>query len=411
MELLKVDTLKEAREKLLQAFADVPVGAEKRGLLEVLGYTLSEDIYAPCQVPGFCRSAVDGYALHSSDTGGAFDALPVFLHVVGEVKMGEEAAFALKPGECAYVPTGGMLPEGADACVMIEYCEELSSTQVAVCHAAAVGEHVINAGEDMHMGEPVLKRGEVLKPQSVGVLAALGMSVVPVFTPWKLAIISTGDELVPPSEMPLPGQVRDINTYGLCMLAEKRKLEVCSLSVIKDGKELLKTRMEEAMKDSDIVVVSGGSSKGKKDLTKEIMEAVASEGVFTNGIALKPGKPTVLAYDCPTETLLVGLPGHPVAAMLVFEQIVKWLWKEKTGGAPEPWIPARLATNMPGAPGRCSCQLVRLMSDDGKMEYQAVPVWGKSGFIHTLAEADGYIMLDEDAEGLRKGELAAVILL
>lgn len=411
MKLLKVDTLEEARKKLLQVYADIPVRTEKRGLLEALGYTLSEDIYACESVPGFRRSAVDGYALHFADTGGASEALPVLLRVVGEVYMGVETSFTLKRGECAYVPTGGMLPVGADACVMIEYCEELGNAQAAVSYAAFEGENVIHAGEDMCIGDLVLKRGEVLKPGSLGAASAIGVTQVPVFTPWRVAIISTGDELVWSHEQPLPGQVRDINTYGIQMLARQLKFEISSVCVVRDDREMLKKHIDKTMKDSDIVVISGGSSKGKKDVTKEVIEAAASEGVFTEGLALKPGKPTILGYDRPAETLLAGLPGHPVAAMLVFELIVKWLWREKTGGQPDRWIPARLTTNVPGAPGKCTCQLVRLISDDTKMEYQAEPVWGKSGLIHTLSEADGYIMIEEDVEGLRKGEPAAVFLL
>lgn len=409
MELLKVDTLEKARSKLLEAFYDSEMRTEKMPLTRACGFTLSEDIYAPCPVPGFRRSTVDGYALKSAETGGASENLPVFLHTVGEIEMGEEATLELHPGECAYIPTGGMLPAGADACVMVEYCEEFDRNEIAVCHAAASGENVVLIGEDMREGEKVLTRGTVLRAQSVGVLAALGITAVPVYTPWSLTVISTGDELVPPEKFPGPGQVRDINTYGICAQAEALHFQVKNSYVLKDEKDLLLETASQAMQDSDIVVISGGSSKGKKDAAKEVIESIASEGILTNGLALKPGKPTVLGYDRPTGTFLAGLPGHPGAAMLVFELLVKWLWRHRTGGASPLGIWAELSSNVPGAPGRRTCQLVRLHC--GEEGYQAIPIWGKSGLIHTLAEADGYFMIDDNQEGCAKGELVKVYLL
>lgn len=411
MELLKVDTLEEAREKIEQVLQDTRMRTEYKSLLNACGCTLAEDVYAPCMVPGFTRSTVDGYAVHSADTGGAAESLPVFLKIAGEVRMGEEADFILQPGECAYVPTGGMLPAGADACVMTEYCEEFGGLETAVYYTAACGENVVETGEDMQEGAKVLSRGDVIRPQTAGVLAALGITAVPVYVPWSLTIISTGDELVSPEIHPRPGQVRDINTYGIYAQAEKLKLSINNYFVIKDDKKLLVDTAKSAMEHSDIVVISGGSSKGKKDVTKEVIQEIASEGVFTHGLALKPGKPTILGYDKPTQTFFAGLPGHPAAAMLVFELLIKWLWQEKTGKADAQWIPAVLSTNIPGAPGKRTCQLVRLVRQEGEPEYEAVPIWGKSGLIYTLASADGYIMIEEDKEGCKKGERVAVYLL
>lgn len=411
MELLKVDTLEEAREKIKAALSHFPMRTGKMPLIEAFGYTLSEDIYAPCPVPGFTRSTVDGYALRASDTSGAGESLPVFLHITGEIEMGQEAGAALGPGECVYVPTGGMVPEEADACVMIEYCEEFGGTQTAVYHAAAPWENITRAGDDMQGGERVLLRGTVLKAGQTGVLASLGITEVPVYLPWTVTIVSTGDELVSPEKTPGPGQVRDINTYGLYVLAEKLKLEIRNYKVIKDDKKLLLETVNDAKENSDIVLISGGSSKGKKDASKEVIAEACSEGILTYGLALKPGKPTILGFDMPARTLVAGLPGHPAAAMLVFELLIRWLWEEKTECTLEKWVPAVLTANIPGAPGKSTCQLVRLIPDEEKKKYQAVPVWGKSGLIHTLSSADGYIMIGENEEGLNKGALVKVSLL
>ena len=411
MELLKVDTLEEARHKVKAALADIQMKKEKLPLLESGGYTLAEDIFAPVPVPAFCRSTVDGYAVKASNTGGATESLPVLLKCIGEVKMGERADFTLQVGQCVYVPTGGMIPEGADACVMIEYCEEFSDLEIAVYHTAALKENVVYIGEDMESGEKVLSRGERIRPQTVGVLASLGITEVPVYVPWNLTIISTGDELVSPVADPLPGQVRDINTYGICAQAQSLHFKIIGSFILKDSRELIESRVKRAMCESDIVVISGGSSKGKMDATAEVIENAADGGILTHGLALKPGKPTILGYDKTSQTILAGLPGHPAAAMLVFELLIKWLWTEKTGGREAIPFRAELSTNIPGAPGKRTCQLVSLKAAGRDGGYQAVPIWGKSGLIHTLAAADGYVMLEEDAEGLKKGETVSVYLL
>lgn len=263
----------------------------------------------------------------------------------------------------------------------------------------------------MQGGERVLLRGTVLKAGQTGVLASLGITEVPVYLPWTVTIVSTGDELVSPEKTPGPGQVRDINTYGLYVLAEKLKLELRNYKVIKDDKKLLLETVNDAKENSDIVLISGGSSKGKKDASKEVIAEACSEGILTYGLALKPGKPTILGFDMPARTLVAGLPGHPAAAMLVFELLIRWLWEEKTECTLEKWVPAVLTANIPGAPGKSTCQLVRLIPDEEKKKYQAVPVWGKSGLIHTLSSADGYIMIGENEEGLNKGALVKVSLL
>lgn len=407
MKLLTVDTVEDAREKAMQALAEQEMKTESRDLLSAVGFCLARDIYAKEPVPSFVRSTVDGYAVRAADTGGASESLPAFLNVVGEVQMGEESSVEIRPGTCAYVPTGGMVPEGADAVVMVEYCEHFLEDQVAVYQTAPCGANVVHIGEDMKEGALVLLKGTVLRPQEIGALAALGLTEVCVYVPWKLTVISTGDELVSPKEQPGKGQIRDINTYGICAQAKKMNLTVEDCFVLKDDRKLLEDTIKKAMVKSDIVVISGGSSQGKKDVTNSVIDEIASEGAFTHGLALKPGKPTILGYDRPSETLLLGLPGHPAAAMIVFELTAGWLWRARTGQKEPYTFPAVMAVNLAAAPGKKTCQLVKI-TEDNKGCKVAVPVLGRSGMITVLTRADGYVEVEVNQEGLKKGDTVEV---
>jgi molybdopterin molybdotransferase len=406
MELLKVDTITSARDKLIKSIQNRRPDTISIKMLSAQGYVLAQDIFSEEPVPAFCRSTVDGYAVISSDTKGATETLPIFLKIIDEIRMGAEAQKEIHSGECVYVPTGGMLPAGADAVVMVEYCELFDSTNIAAYSSTASGRNVVLTGEDIKRGELVLKTGARIRPQEIGVLASLGITEVLVYKPWKIAIISTGDELVSPEETPALGKIRDINSYSLCAQANKHGLGVIDVKVIRDNESQLKSTIIQAMSTSDIVVISGGSSQGKQDATKKIIDEVASFGSFTHGLALKPGKPTILGYDEITKTLLAGLPGHPVAAMLVFEMLILWLWRRFTNQEMSKSVFARITSNIAGAPGRMTCQPVRLIKQEN--EYLAEPIFGKSGLITTLTRADGYLLIEQNKEGLRKDEIAEV---
>lgn len=407
MKLLNVDTLDEARQKIIKAMQGTLLRVEEKDLLEAEGRVLAEDVHARENVPLFRRSTVDGYAVRASDTGGAGESIPVFLRIAGEVEMGHAPQAEVEPGTCVYVPTGGMIPEGADGVVMVEYCELFSDKEVAVYKSAAAGANIVEAGDDMKEGQKVLEKGTKITPQAIGTLAALGITRVRTYCPFRITIISTGDELVGPQETPKPGQVRDINTYGLYAMAGRMGFEVSECAVLKDDRKLLLKAARSGMEHSDIVAISGGSSQGKKDETNSVIDELSSEGAFTQGLALKPGKPTILGYDKPTQTLLAGLPGHPAAAMLVFKLVIGWLWRT-ISGEKEPYPrTAAISTNLPAAPGKLTCQLVHLAGkEDGSLE--AVPIFGRSGLISTLSRADGYILIEENKEGLKKGEQVSV---
>ena len=408
MKLLTVDTLEEAREKIMRRAQSWPLKIETIPLSETIGRVLAEDIIAVCDIPGFRRSTVDGYAVVAADTAGAGETIPVFLKHTGSVSMGKPADFSIRPGECAYVPTGGMLPGGADAVVMVEYTE-VSGVNVAVYEAAAPGAGTVEAGEDIRQGGLLLCRGTLIRPQETGALAAAGITEVPVFVPIKFTFISTGDELVPPEQNPAQGEIRDLNTHTLKALAEKHGFRVIGVRLLPDDEEQLETVFRETLVSSDVVIISGGSSQGEKDLTARVIDRIAKPGVFTHGLAVKPGKPTILGWDEETKTLFAGLPGHPVSAMMVFEllfgRLMDGVFNTPRREFP---VPARISCNIPGSPGRTHCQPVILRNEEGG--YSAEPVFGKSGMITILTRADGYIIIDLNKEGIKKGESVLVYL-
>lgn len=400
MKLLHVDGLEKARQKLLDAAVGWETPAEEAGLEDACGRVLARTIQAREELPGFYRSTVDGYAVRAADTSGAGESIPAFLRLVDTVQMGQPARSSLSAGQCAYVPTGGMLPEGADAMVMIEYTERLGQ-EVAVYAPSAPGRGVVRPGEDIRPGDVLARRGTRLRPQEIGALAAAGICGVPVYRPFRLTLISTGDELTDPAETPAPGQVRDVNRYALAALARQNGFEVVRALTLPDEESLLEEAVRQALPDSDLIAVSGGSSQGEQDRTCAVLDRVGSPGVFTHGLALKPGKPTIFGWDSASRTLLAGLPGHPVSAMMVFDLFLCWLVRQRTG-QPEPrGIPARLAANVPASPGKTTCQMVRLRQEGAG--WLAEPVYGKSGLITTLTRAGGYLMIERNREGLTEG--------
>ena len=408
MKLLKVDTLIEAREKIFKKACSWTLKSETISLnSENLGRILAEDIFASDDIPGFRRAIVDGYAVHSGDTSGATESIPVFLKLAGKVPMGKPVQFSVRSGECAYVPTGAMLPPGADAVVMTEYAE-LSDDKVALYETAAPGAGMAEAGEDARKGDLLLGSGAIIRPREAALLSAAGVTEFSVFSPLALSVISTGDELVPPEKNPGPGEIRDSNSNALEALAVKRGYRLVSSRLLGDDAGLLEAAIRETSALSDVVLVSGGSSQGEKDFTADIINRVTKGGVFTHGLALKPGKPAILGWDEENRTLLAGLPGHPVAAMMVFELLLGWLFDRLFKVSPPFPIPARITSNIPGKPGRTVLQPVTLRFENGT--YLAEPVFGKSGMITTLTRASGYILIDLNKEGLRKDEPVLVHL-
>ena len=409
MKFLQVDTIEKARHKLFEAAKDYLPATKTVPLDKAGGEVLARDIFAKEDLPHFKRSSVDGYALLSADTKGARESIPVFLTVAGTVEMGCGADFTITSGQCAEIPTGGMLPNGANAVAMVEYCEAFGDNEIAVYKSVAHGSNVMQIGDDCKKGAMLLPEGKKLTPQDIGALAVAGVKEVLVFAPPKICFISTGDELISPYYNPLePGKIRETNSISLSALAAKYGYCVGETQVLPDNEHIIKQAIKQAAEKYDIVAVSGGSSQGKKDMTEEIINKVSDPGVFTYGIAIKPGKPTILGYDRASKTLLAGLPGHPISAMTVFELLFGWLWRELTGVSESFPIIAKLSANVPQSPGKVTCYPCKLNMENGT--YTARPILYKSGLITTLTAADGYFLIDRDTEGLEKGASVSVYL-
>ena len=403
--MLQVKTPEEVLRLIHDKFRPVSELTEFVPISAAAGRTLSEDITAEEYVPDFNRSTVDGYAVRATDTFGCSDAIPAILSLQGEIRMGEDAGFALLRDNCAYVPTGGALPEGADCAVMLEYTEDYGDGTIGILKSGAPGMNVIFRGDDVYPGKIVLQAGRVLSAQDIGALAAIGRTVVPVQRKLKIGVISTGDELVPPGQKPLPGQVRDVNTALLSALLTEQGAEVHSYGIIVDDEDLLRETVTRAVQECDAVLLSGGSSVGVKDASCRIIESLGE--LLLHGIALKPGKPTIMgrAGNKP----LVGLPGHPVAAFVVARLFMVPLLDRLAGRERPLWsVTAELSESVGANHGRAQVNPCRLLRQDGRV--LALPIRSKSGLITQLAGADGFFCIERDCEGLPKGAPVQVYL-
>lgn len=408
MEFFNVVSVKEAGDRLMENFKDYQFETEEVSILECTDRILAEDIISDINVPEFNRSTVDGYAIKSKDSHGASESVPSLLNIVGEVRMGEIPGKTIKSGEAMYVPTGGMIPEGSDSMVMIERTEKLDEQSLMVYKSVSFNENVVLKGDDIKLGEIALKKGRKINPEVVGVLAALGIPKVKVYKRPKFYIISTGDEIVDIDEKLELGKVRDINTYALYSLIEKLGGQVVGKAIVEDNYNLLRKEVGKAIDNSDIVLISGGSSVGIRDYTAKVMNSFNGKGVFVHGMSIKPGKPTIIGES--EGKAIFGLPGHPVSSMIVFKAVVEPFLKEKMGIVEyQPKIKAMMDFNFHSSPGKETYQMVKLREEDG--EIHATPNFGKSGMITLLSNSDGYIIIKPHEEGIYKGEERDVYLL
>ncbi len=409
MKLLKVDTLKEVKKKMEMHFSEIKPKYEEVPLHDSIGRVLGEDLTAQINAPDFNRSVVDGYGIHAEDSFGASESMPIISNVMGSIEMGESAHMVIKKGESVYIPTGGMIPQGVDAMVMIEYVEILDDNSIAIQKSVAPGDGIMAEGDDFKIGTLLLKNGHKVRTQDIGAMAAIGKSKVKVYKKPLISIISTGDELVDIQREPNLGQVRDINSHAIGALAVAAGADVHSIFIASDNFELCKTKVMEALIKSDIVLISGGSSAGSKDMTVDIINASGKPGVFVHGIAIKPGKPTIVAKI--NDKAVFGLPGHPLSAIIVFKAVVedfiqKYYLKHSDD---EDTLMAFLDSNVHASEGRETYQMVNLIK--GAQGYIAIPLYSKSGAVSILLKADGYFRIPVGKEGALKGELVEVVLL
>jgi len=377
--------------------------------VEALGRVLAADLTSPHGLPEFRRSTVDGYAVRAQDTFGASDTLPAYLKLIGEVPMGRPAELVVAPGTLAVVHTGGNVPAGADAVVMIETTHRIGEDEVEVRRPVAPGENVIEPGEDIRAGDLILPRGHRLREQDIGGLMAVGLTQVQVVRQPRVAIFATGDEVIEPAQPTQPGQVRDINSYTVAALAERAGAVAIRGGILPDDFDTIAAHTRAALdRGADMVVLSAGSSVSVRDMTAEVFNQLGKPGVLVHGIATRPGKPTILgmAGNAP----LVGLPGNPVSAFVQFLMVVTpILYRLQGAEVPRSlFVRARLAANVASTAGREDYVPIRLVDREG--ELWAEPILFKSNLIFTLVKADGLMRVPLNATGLEAGDSVEVRL-
>lgn len=395
-------TLKSVDEvlSLIRTFDRLP--EESISLDESAGRYLAQDWVAPEDLPGFARSTVDGYAVRAQDVFGAQEGSPALLECVGDCPMGSAPSFSLAPGQTARILTGGMLPEGADSVVMVEYSRPVGDNLVELIRTQAPGDHVLERDEDAAEGSVLIPAGRRLRPQEVGLLAALGQQTVSVRRRPRVTILSTGDEVVPVERKPLPGQVRDVNSHSLAALCTGAGADVRMAGLIDDDRTRLETAVREAAQWADVVLLSGGSSAGMRDHTVEVFLSMPDSSLLVHGAAISPGKPFILART--GGICLMGLPGQVTSALVCARVFLLPLLRHLQGGEETvtPGVSAVLSRSVASAQGRRDFIRVRLSrSADG---WIADPVTAPSGLISGLVAADALVICPENSEGLYAGQ-------
>ena len=396
------------------------VGREIIEVGDACSRILAADLTAGRDMPGFRRATMDGYAVHAASTYGASESSPAWLELAGSILMGDVPDFGLERGQAAPVSTGGMLPRGADSVVMVEHTEAIDEGSVEIYKSVAPLQNVIDAAEDFARDQTVLSDGTFIRPQEAGLAAGLGFSELEVYQVPRVGIISTGDEIIPITQEPVPGKIRDINSYTLAGFIEEAHALPIRYGIIKDNPAALKKACELALGECDMVLISGGSSVGTRDYTVEVLSSLADTEVLVHGMSVSPGKPTILAKS--GNKPVWGLPGQVVSAMVVVKIIVIPFLQQLQGyKAPvrQIRVPAKLTRNVSSAQGRRD--FVRVMLEDnpfknGPLDQEhcrmlARPVLGKSGLIRTMIHADGLLEIGEHVEGLEKETLVDIILL
>ena len=392
--MLEVVSLEDARSVVTDRFKGFTADVCRVALAEAAGRIIADDVIAREGVPSFDRSTVDGFAVVASDTFGCSESLPALLELAGEVDMGVVPDAACSSGVCVRIPTGGQVPEGADAVVMLEYCEEYGDGTVGVARAVAPGENIVFENDDVKPGEVLIAAGTALMPHHIGTLASLGITACNVREKVRVGIISTGDEIVRVEAVPVASQMRDVNAPVLAAAVEACGAEVMSFPIVPDDYDALRATVEDALGCCDMVLVSGGSSAGQKDNTARVLSALGE--MLFHGIAVKPGKPTMCADVAGKPAF--GLPGHPVAAYFMFLELVRPLLSR---GGQAVCARARLSAGVPSNHGRSEFVAARLELSDGTTV--AEPIRGKSGLISQLSMADGYFVVGRNQEGLAVG--------
>lgn len=404
MDLLDVKSIKEAINLQIKAMGKLNF---KRKITidskESLGYILAEPLLSKDDLPNFRKSTMDGYAINHKDSGGASETIPSMLKLIEEIEIGEVPQKKLRRGELSKIYTGGMVPEGADAVIPIEYTESLSDRLVSISKPIAFMENVIDIGDASKAGDIYENIGKVIDPETIAMAASLGYEKITVYEKLKAKVLSTGDEIIPISSKLMPAKSRDVNSYMISSLLRDMGIDVVETKHLADNKENIKRELEE---DLDLIVISGSSSKGNKDFVPTIAESL-DPGIIYHGISIKPGKPTSLSIN--RNTLILGLPGNPVSSYAVFRAVFEKAYNEFYEIDESLKVKCKLNRNISAKSAKTMIVLVDIKNKED--ELIATPIFGFSNNISLLKKAKGYIVIDEYSEGLRENEYVWVSLI
>jgi len=411
-EFLELITPEEAINKLINHLHGYYPETELIKTEECLNKVLACDIEAKEDIPAFSRSTVDGFAVRSKDTFGCSDTLPAFFEVIDEIKMGEAATKSIIKGQACLIHTGGMLPQGADAVVMVEHTQYSLEKEIEVYKAVPPGENIIHAGEDVKKGKKVLFKGCILRASEIGALMALGITQIEVFRNPKVGIISTGDEVVNPTEIPRLGQVRDINSYTLSAIIEKFGGKPKRYQIVKDNKQDLLISLSKAIKENDLVIVTAGSSASVRDLTADTINELGQPGVIVHGMNVRPGKPTILGVV--DRKPIIGLPGNPVSAFVIAHMLLGKIMPVLRGeNRKEAFqkVKAMLSINISSMAGREDWVPVKLLHKEFLDKRMVEPIFYKSNLIFSLLDAFGFAKIEPNVTGLENNSEVEVIII
>jgi molybdopterin molybdotransferase len=408
--LNQINSLAQARKLIFQNLPQISLGMKDLPLIECLNRITAKNYYSPENLPAFPRSIMDGYAVKASDTYGVSESMPAYLNIRGEVEMGKIPQFSYEsPGDCFKIPTGGTLPENTDAVVMDEYTVAIDSETLEVVNVVSPGENFIGTGEDIEKNSLVLSINHLLRPHDLGLLAGLGFRRIMVKKRLRVAVISTGNEIIPVSQAPLPGQIRDINSINIAALIKKSGGQPLDFGIVDDSEDNFFHLVKKAMKEAEIIIFSGGSSVGQADLGEVILNRLGKPGVILHGAAIKPGKPVLVGRHL--DKMIFGLPGHPVSAHICFEQFVQPVISYLSGLRNDPFTAttkAILKRSLNSIPGRRDFIRVKLKTSSTERFPDACPVLGRSSALSSMVNSDGYLIIKEEQQGLESGEIVDI---
>ncbi len=405
----KLNTLLDTLELLKTNIEHIELVSEEIGIDHALGRYTAEDITAVEDLPGFYRSAVDGFVVVAGDTFGASEEKRVVFNQVGQSEVGRKCVTNLGPNECIYISAGAMMPPNGDAVVAVDDCEIVGPHEIAVSRPLSIGENVIRKGDDIRKGEIFLAKGTRIRPGEIGAIAGAGFSHVKVFRKLEAAVISTGEEIIKPFNTSLaPGQVRDVNSYALCAGLKELGAAAVNRGIVKDSSREMEEVVERSLETSDIIIISGGSAEGTMDRTLGLIKRIECIDILTSGMAVYPGKDSIVAML--DRRIIFALPGNPESALLMFNLLVKptvfWLNKAENKQIS---INAKCVKDYRPVSGREEYLPVSI--DRGEEKYVAIPVGAGTGFVSSMARVGGYVKIRASDEGIREGQEVEVILL